>query len=169
MRLALTVIAAAAAAVTGFGYWHTRSHGTLYVHLQDKARANPQGHVYNGQLVFYDADGKVLARAKSDDRWGVVWPEHPAAGYCGPEIGGEAYQQCFRAHTTWLMEWVPHTRRAELRAGACHIRDIPVTVAAHPDNIFMWWLPLPHVGGLPRTNYSISITIDSRECRALQR
>ena len=169
MRLALAISAAIAAAVTGFGYWHARNHGTLYVYLHDKANEKQHGHVYDGKLVFYNAAGKVLARAKTDNRWGVVWPEHPGAGYCGPELAGDAYQKCFQAHTTWLMEWVSHTQRAEVQAGACHIRDIPVAVIADTDNIFLWWLPLPHVGGLPRTNYGFSITIDSRECRALQR
>lgn len=165
MRNALAVFAILAVAVLGFGYWHVSTHGTLHVYLHDKAKQH--GHVYDGRLVFYDAGGKVLARAKTDSKWGVVWPQNPLSGYCGPELAGDAFHACFAIETVWLMDWAPHTSRAEIQAGACHIKDIPVKVATHPDNIFMWWLPLPHAGGLPRTNYSFNIAIDSRECRVV--
>ena len=167
MRRALAIVAVLAAVVLGFGYWHAGAHGTLHVYLSDKAKGN--GHVYDGKLVFYDTGGKVLARAKTDNKFGVVWPQNPLSGYCGPDLSGDAFHACFAIETVWLMEWVPLTHHAEIQVGACHIKDIPISVATHPDNIFMWWVPLPHSGGVPRTNYSFSITIDSRECTVVQR
>jgi hypothetical protein len=81
-RAALAIFAVLAAGVLGFGYWHVSTHGTLHVYLYDKAKEN--GQVYDGKLVFYDAGGKVLARAKTDNKWGMVWPQNPVSGYCGP-------------------------------------------------------------------------------------
>jgi hypothetical protein len=169
MRTTIEAIVVIAALVLGYGYWHMHTHGSLLVYLTDKANDKNTNRAYNARLAFFDANGQLLARAKSDDKYGVVWPEHPAAGYCGPALSGEAYQQCFKAHSTWLMDWAPHVRKAEVQTEKCHIRDIPVTVRNYPDNIFMWWIPLPHVGGVPRSNYSFDITIDSRECRFVAR
>jgi len=167
MRSALAVFAMLAAVVLGFGYWHVGTHGTLHVYLHDKAKQN--GHVYDGKLIFYDAGGKLLARAKTDNKFGVVRPQNPISGYCGPELAADAFHACFAIETVWLMEWVSRTHHAEIQAGACHIEDIPIKVLTHPDNIFMWWVPLPHAGGVPRTHYSFNITIDSGECHVVQR
>ncbi len=32
---------------------------------------------------------------------------------------------------------------------------------------WLWWLPLPHVGGTPYANYSFQIFIDSANCVAV--
>ncbi len=165
MRSALALAVLVAAAVLGFGYWHLGTHATLFVQLRDKARAD--GKVLDAKLVFYDIAGKPLARAKSDNTHGVVWPRNPISGYCGPDLSGDTFHACFDIESIWLMDWVAQTRLAELQVGACNIRDIQIDVKTHRDNPWLWWLPLPHAGGMPRINYSFDITIDSRECRKL--
>lgn len=169
MRKALIAFITSAALVLGYGYWHVGRHGTLYVSFTDRSNQKDDGKVFNARLAFFDASGQLLARAVTDDRHGVVWPEHPVAGRCGPALSGEAYQNCFRTHTRWLITWVPQIIKAEVQTEKCHIRDIPVTVHNHPDNVFLWWIPLPHVGGVPRSNYSFDITIDGHACHAVLR
>ena len=58
-------------------------------------------------------------------------------------------------------------RAAALESGACRIERLPVTVTEYPDTWWLWWVPLPHIGGNPYTSFAIAIEVDRRSlCRA---
>ena len=102
------------AGVLGYGSWHVATHGTFYMDLRDVATSSRFENVIGAQLEFLDDAGKLLARGRSDDKVGVIWVEHPVAGYCGPNLAQAAYATCFKAHSEWLPTWVPNAKRISI-------------------------------------------------------
>lgn len=161
--LALAV-AGIVTAVFGYGYWHAATHATFDVHLAYKADAGAVNRLRNGQVEFLDDDGAVLARATIDTRFGVVWLAHPEKGQCGPNLAPDAYQECFRAQAVWIPQWVRGVRHANIALERCSLARRSVQLTTHRDNLWLWWLPLPHVGGLPYTRHSATFAIDTKGC-----
>jgi hypothetical protein len=162
--MTIIFLAGIAAGVLGFGWWHASTHATFYLDLRDIATPSRFENLKGAQLEFLDDAGRVLARGKTDDKVGVVWVEHPTAGYCSPDLAQAAYTKCFDAHSEWLFTWVPRARRINIAAGACRIERAPVTFSASQDGVWLWWVPLPHIGGIPYTNFNASLQIDGRNC-----
>ncbi len=160
LLLALTAFAGAMA----YGWWHRSTHATLEVQLVFNARGGAANRLRNGQLEFLDGDSKVLARATIDSRRGVVWLAHPERGQCGPDLTRGAYLDCFRAHSEWIPQWIEHARRANVRLDGCTIPDAPVTLYTRRDNLLLWWMPLPHVGGKPYARHIATVTANQRQC-----
>ena len=164
MRSFLTLALAIAAGVLGYGYWHAETHATFHMLLNEKTASGRFGQVLNAQLALLDVNGNVLAQGKTDEKFGVVLVAHPAAGYCGPDLSREAYHECFEAQSTWLTTWAANLRYVDLAIGQCRLQRVPVQVSTFKDNVFLWWIPLPHVGGRPYTHYSTELEIDSKTC-----
>jgi len=162
------IIAAAgagiAATVLGYGYWHAATHATLDVYLAQKMPSTAQNPPLNGQLEFLDETGALLARATTDAKHGVVWIAHPVRGPCGPDLAQRAYLDCFKAQSVWIPGWVQRIRYANVTSGRCSTNRLPVKLAEYRDNLLLWWLPLPHVGGLPYTRYSATLAVNTRNC-----
>ena len=99
------------AAVLSYGYYHQWTHGSLSVILYDPKEKPNQRRVFKGEVAFLDASGQTLARAKSDDKYGVVRLIHPVVGDCVSEEqnassasdGRQRWQDCFEQQSTWLM------------------------------------------------------------------
>jgi hypothetical protein len=159
----MVVFAGLAAGVLGYGWWHSGNHATIHVTLRDAAKKQFE-YVKGAQLEFLDEAGRVLARGKSDDQYGVVWVSHPTAGYCGPDLAQPAYAQCFRVHSEWLLTWVPQVRRITIATGRCRIEHAPIHFSASRDSAWTWWIPLPHVGGTPYTNFNAFVQVDVENC-----
>lgn len=164
MRWAV-VIFGLAAAVLGYGWWHAETHATFHMSVAEKGAAGGRyGQVLNAQVVFLDERNNVLARGQTDGKFGAVWVRHPTAGYCGPDLAQPAYKACFDAQAAWLHTWVPRVRRVSLVVGNCRLELIPLQFSTYTDSVWTWWIPLPHVGGNPYTNYSAHLEVDSRVC-----
>lgn len=164
LSIIIVVAAGIAAGVLGFGWWHASTHATFYMDLRDVATPSRFENVKGAQLEFLDEAGRVIARGKTDDKVGVVWVEHPTAGYCGPNPAQAEYTKCFDAHSEWLLTWVPRAKRVSIAAGTCRIERAPVYFSATQDNVWLWWVPLPHLGGIPYTNFSAGLRIDGKHC-----
>jgi hypothetical protein len=150
--------------VTGYGYWHSASHATLTVVLTDSSRKERDGRVLGAQIVFLDASSRPIARGKTDDRVGIVLLRHPDLGYCGPDLTLEAYRACAIAQSGWLAGWVDQLRFVSVVLGDCRIERVPVEVTARRDNLALWWVPLPRIGGRPYTHYRAHLEVDSKVC-----
>ena len=167
MRTAIVIIIGLAAGILGYGWWHSATHATFNVTLRDAAAKETYGSVKGAELAFLDESGRVLARGKTDGKYGVVWVAHPSAGYCGPDLAQKAYTDCFHAHADWLLTWVPRARSISIVTGPCRIERAPVYFSESRDSMWTWWIPLPHVGGTPYTNFNAFIQIDSRTCAVI--
>jgi hypothetical protein len=157
-------IAGIATAVAGFGYWHAATHATFDVHLAYKTVPGAVAQLRNGQIEFLDETNSALARASIDTKMGVVWLAHPDKGQCGPTLAPDAYQDCFRAQAEWIPQWVRAVRYANIALERCSLARRNVQITTYRDNLFLWWLPLRHVGGKPYTRYSATIAIDTKNC-----
>ena len=65
--------------------------------------------------------------------------------------------------------WSPRVHSADVRVGSCQLREVPVTIHLSNDEWVVWWVPLPHIGGLPRRYFDLAVAIDSRACAAVVR
>lgn len=168
MRQGLLVAALVIFAALGWGWWHARTHGTLHVSIHDLSQADDRqswADVRSAEIAFLDGEGRVLATGHVDEPYSVHYARHPQAGDCKREERGdrEAWQRCFRAQSEWLTTWVPRTRSAQVTVGACTIARVPVTLAAY-EEWWLWWVPLPHVGGKPYTSFDLSLRVNVRTC-----
>ena len=163
-KIALAITASAVAAIAGYGYWHAATHATFAVHLAYRNGPGAATQLRNGQLEFLDDSGVVLARASIDTRRSVVWLAHPDKGQCGPELSTELYRECFEAQATWIPQWVRNVRYANIALEKCSLAQRKVNLTTQRDSLWRWWLPLPHVGGVPYTRYSATFAIDTKGC-----
>lgn len=126
---------------------------------------------------LFDVSGKELAQAHSVEPMGYILAAHPdpLVGNCehrgvrapnGPAAPGD-YESCFKQFARWSANWAPRVHRADISVGSCVVRDVPIHVNWFNDDWWLWWVPLPHVGGLPRQYFEFSMAIDSRTCVAV--
>jgi hypothetical protein len=176
VRYALALLGALIVGVLGWGYWHVSTHGDVNVSLNDVGLKNDRqlwGKVTAADLVLKDASGATLARAKAEPPLGIVWLQHPVVGDCRPEErqassgDGAAWRTCIGAKMRWVPAWIRQVRHVRVALDGCTIEQAPVTLEAYRDAWWLWWLPLPHVGGSPYTYYALAVWIDSRACRAV--
>ena len=165
MRIAGLTAVALCATAYAYGYWHAATHATFDVSLAYRTGPGVSDSLRNGQIEFLDDGGAVLARASIDTRQGVVWLAHPDRGQCGPDLAQDSYHACFRAQAAWIPQWAEAVRFANVALAQCNLARRDVRVNARRDSLLLWWVPLPHVGGLPYTRYSAKLLLDSRTCR----
>lgn len=175
-RKLISSLALLAGAVLGWGYWHVSTHATLYVSLNDVALKNDRqayGRVLSADLMFLNAAGNMVARARAIEPYGVVTISHPEAGDCSryereaafDSAARDAWRRCFKTVSRWLIEWVRNIRYATVTLKDCRIEKVPVSLREYREDWWLWWVPLPHLGGAPYTNFDLTLTLDSARCR----
>jgi hypothetical protein len=68
------------------------------------------------------------------------------------------------AQSGWLAEWVDKLRFISVVLGDCRIERVPVQITARRDNLAIWWIPLPQIGGSPYTHYRAQLEVDAKVC-----
>jgi hypothetical protein len=117
MHILLLLLISAGLVLT-YGYWHARTHGALNLALYDASQENSFSALKEAKLELRDGEGTLLATGKTDSTYGTVYLSRPGQGFCYEQErqatqsknGMNAWQVCFRAQSTWLMEWVRQTR-----------------------------------------------------------
>lgn len=168
----LLVLAIVAALVLGYGYYHARTHGWLYIELIDASATPYAGNIRDAEIRLLDGDGKLLADAKSDHRFAVARLVHPEVGDCSAEersptassAAGDPWQKCFETLSTWSIQWAGRVRFADVKFAGCDFKAVPVTLQESREEWWVWWVPLPHIGGKPLTYFSLSISVDGSKC-----
>jgi hypothetical protein len=159
-------------AVLAYGYWHARTHATLYVSLVDASVRERYQPVKQAELSFKSASGEVVAKAGVESQYGSVYLAEPAEYACH-EIERKApfdtaardeWSRCFKQQSRWLSSRVPDIASVEVVTGSCRV-EVPAAFSSYSD-WWLWWVPLPHVGGTPYWNYSLLIRIDPLKCTA---
>lgn len=166
--------------VLAWGYWHALGHAHLHLRVDDHALKSAHvlyGSPHDVHLTLRDRAGGLLAVAQSVEPQGYILAVHPDAsiGNCerrdGPGVAVQAppggYAACYQRYSAWFAEWVPRVHSADVVVGACALRGVPVVVHRSNSEWLLWWVPLPHVGGLPRQYFELSLAIDSRACTPL--
>ena len=160
------------AGILAYGFYHEQTHGSLSVTLYDPAHLPTQPKIFKDELTFLDGNGQSLAHAKSDDKYGVVRLIHPVVGDCVSEEQGASlapdgqkkWQACFEQQSTWLMDWVRQARDAIVTLESCAPQRVPVSIGESGDDWWLWWVPLPHIGGKPYRYFSLLINVDRAKC-----
>lgn len=164
LTLALVV-----ALVLGWGYWYASGHADLQILVDDHALRTARGAYdspHDVAVAFRDQSQRLLAEARSVEPQGYLLALHPdaAVGNCQHRSKQPDYSACYKQYSAWSTTWAPLVRRADVTVGTCSLRDVPVTVYESNNEWFLWWVPLPHVGGLPRRYVTLSLAIDSGSC-----
>jgi len=118
---------------------------------------------------------KILARGKVEKPLGIVSLDHPQAGDCRREEanagagdeGMSAWQKCFEIQSQWFITWAPQVHSVDVILDGCRIDRVPVSIERFSEEWWLWWIPLPHVGGAPYTNFRLTSWIDSGGCRSV--
>ena len=166
----LLVAAAGAACVLGWGFWYSVNHAVVYFSVNDYALKTPRrlyGSPHDVSLVLHDAANNELAVARSVEPQGYILAVHPVneIGTCEQyENSQSRFSACYTQYSSWLSGWAARVSSADVRVGTCELHAVPVTVYRSNGEWPVWWVPLPHVGGLPREYFSFSFDIDSRTC-----
>ena len=170
----LLIVFAGAASVLGWGFWYSLNHAVVYFSVHDyglKSARQRYGEAHDVFLVLRDAANEPLAEAHSIEPQGYILAIHPdrQIGDCRQYEGSRAgYASCFKQYSRWLSTWAPRVRSADVLMGGCGLRAVPVTVYHSNSEWPLWWVPLPHVGGLPRQYFSFSIDINGRTCEVVK-
>ena len=157
-----------------WGYWYSIRHASLNLRVDDYGLNSPTqlyGVPHNVTLVLRDASNHELAAARSIDPLGYILAVHPdaAIGNCehlNQRPAGE-FAACYERYSRWSAGWAASVRRADVEVAGCEVRGVPVAIERSNTEWPLWWVPLPHVGGLPRQYFGFVIAIDSRACRAV--
>ena len=166
-----------ATVVLSWGYWHMITHATLNLSLHDvslKTDRQAYGQIVNADIVFMNADGAVLAAGKMREPYGVLSFTHPEIDDCSRyerEASSNAdarqsWQRCFEAMSRWLTTWVRRVRYATVTKKDCRIEKLPVLLDEYPESWWIWWVPLPHIGGKPYIYFNLTLRVDGLHCRA---
>jgi hypothetical protein len=65
-----------------------------------------------------------------------------------------------------LIHWAGRVRFADVKFARCDFKAVPVTLHESREEWWVWWVPLPHIGGKPLTYFSLSISVDGSKCAA---
>jgi|SRR5262245_14094154 len=176
MRTSKILLAAVVvtALVPLWGYWYSIHHVYLNVRVDDYALKSPTqlyGSPHDVSLVLRDAADAQLAVARSVEPLAYILAIHPdvAIGNCehlnrAPQ--GE-YAKCYERYSEWSATWANLVRGADVSVGGCEVRGAPVLLSRSNSEWPVWWVPLRHIGGLPRQYVELVIAIDSHACKAV--
>lgn len=166
----LPIFACACAAILGYGYWRAATRAFIQLTLID--RSNNARPVLGATLVLRNSTGDVLARGTSDTRFGVVRFAHPQFGSCEEEEkvattsaqGRSRWDLCIGEQFKWQARLAPQVRGLDIEFSRCHKANLPIALRRGGDEWWLWWVPLPHIGGDPLTTYSATVSVNADRC-----
>ena len=183
MRVLAKVLLASTAVTTlvlAWGYWYSLNHASLQLRVDDyslKSEGQAYGVPHGVTLTLRDNMRVQLAIAHSVEPLGYILAVHPSAdiGNCErrgirPSSGNGSqgeYSACYKEYSAWSATWAPRVHSADVSVGSCELREVPVTVRMSNNEWLLWWVPHPHIGGLPRQYFEFTIAIDGRSCAAV--
>lgn len=169
----LLVIAVVILSVLAFGYWHSTTHSSFYVSLKIAGEADSNTPLSpEAKVQFLDSRGRVLANGVRDKQYDFVHLVHPAHGDCHEIEKAAAFskdattswQECFEHQSVWIARWIGDVAGVNVKHGDCLIQNSPITISRSRSDWYLWWVPHPHIGGKPYSNYSATIVVDEKDC-----
>ena len=121
---------------------------------------------------FLDASGELLAEGINDQRDNYLHLLHPDMGDChdferAAAVNGEgrkAWRACYEKLSMWTSTWIRKVRQVTVTVDDCAFPPMPAEAREYFSDWYLWWVPLPHVGGRPYTHYSLGIEVDPAAC-----
>lgn len=171
MRLLLIIVVVVLSAL-GYGYWHSSTHASFYVTLNVQGQADREP-TSMPRVEFLDSKGVVLANGVQDAQYNFLHLIHPVHGDCHEvekiaafsEEAKTSWQECFEHQSLWIAEWIRDVNKVNVAYDRCLIRNHSIAVSNPSSDWYLWWVPHPHIGGTPYSNYSATINVDEKDCR----
>jgi hypothetical protein len=171
------VAAVIASGVLGYGYWFGATHGSLYISADDVSDPHAVRPDVPLALTFFDRSGRELVKAETLPPWNTIVLTAPAAYSCHAEETAAVstpeararWQTCFARQSRWLTSWIDRVNDVTLETTRCRLEHVPVDVETHPDTWWLWWVPLPHIGGKPYTSFDVHLMLDVATCQIRSR
>jgi len=130
--------------VLAYGYWRALARAYVSVSLSDETNTRKRQPVFNADIVVRDSNDRILAKGRSDARYGVVRFSHPQYGSCEEEgaanttaAGRQRWRICIGEIFRWQAGWAEKVRLMEIRIEECAPVKIPLTLRMRRDD---WWL-----------------------------
>ena len=170
---ALLIVAAAVFGVLAFGYWHSTTHATFYISLKMAGEIDDTDpSAARAKVQFLDSNGSVLADGARDRQYGFIRLIHPVYGDCHDveklaafsKDARESWQECFEHQSRWIAKWIGDVSNINVKYENCLVQNRPITVSRSSTAWYLWWIPHPHIGGKPYSDYSATLTIDKEDC-----
>jgi hypothetical protein len=166
--------AGSAICIAALAYGYVRATSRAYVNvIVARAEAAPGVSGVRAELILRDAAGNVLAQGETDDRFGFARFVHPTLGSCEEEEkaaavsveGRSRWQVCNTRKFEWQAQWSGRVSMMDVRFNACHLTSVPLQLSRRRDEWWLWWVPLPHIGGDPLTEFSAKLRVSENPCR----
>ncbi len=150
--------------------WYSATHAHFHLSVKDRSPASKTGRVITASGQLASETGEELSAFRIDDT-GIFRVQHPQAGDC-TEFESRAstdpqaralWDECQEKLARWVSDWASKVRRVRITVGNCTFDALPVRPSPYV-NWWMWWAPIPHVGGVESTYYSASLELDSSGC-----
>ncbi|HBY63610.1 MAG TPA: hypothetical protein DEH78_27610 [Solibacterales bacterium] len=122
-------------------------------------------------LVFFNGAGERLAKAALDES-GVLGFEGEyaecaeAARRPAGSAGQPSWTDCFDRLSRWIPRWGREVRAVEVTLPGCGPVRVETRLGRSSGDWWLWWVPLPHVGGTPYSTYSLLLEVKARQCQA---
>jgi len=160
-------------ALLAYGYWRATIRAYINMSVVDAA-GGARTEPLSADLKVRDATGNVLALGRSDGRFGIVRFAHPEFGSCEDEENATAFsiearrrwQNCNSKKLHWQAKWAARVRLLDIRFGDCELTGLSLELRRRRDEWWLWWVPLPHIGGDPLTEFSAKIVVRTNPCQA---
>lgn len=170
----LGVLALIVAAVLSYGYWRAWSRANIAMLVFDVVRGPTSALPVVAELTLRDSAGRLLAEGRSNARYGSVSFIHPQHGSCDAEEqsatasaeGRARWDKCIGEKFRWQATWTQQVAALDIRFAQCQVAGIPLTLRQGHADWWLWWVPLPHVGGDPLTDFSAKVLVNSVTCEA---
>jgi hypothetical protein len=177
VRKALLSALILVAAVLGWGWWHSHTHADVHLAINDVALKTARQRwapLESGALVLRDEGGRALAHGSLTAPHRIVEFSDDAAGDCGRferQVPQDAaaragWRACYEGRSRWQARWAGKVAYASISTGTCTIEKVPVRTRRY-DDWWLWWVPLPHVGGMSSAYYAYELFVDSAACSAV--
>lgn len=126
----------------------------------------------DAKVQFLDSSGNVLANGVRDKQYNFVHLVHPVYGDCREvekaaafsQQARAAWQECFEHQSVWIATWIKDVAAVSVAYEKCRIENRPITISRSRADWYLWWVPHPHIGGKPYSDYSATIVIDETDC-----
>ena len=157
--------------VLAYGYWHSVTYGSANINLAYKSSGMKElGLLPLAEVVFLNTDGDILAKGMSDEKHGYVHLINSGGVNCDAinkpysKEGKKLWKECFNRQAVWIPKWIKRVSQIQVKHKNCVSKNIPVIISEYNTEWLLWWVPLPHVGGIPYSYFTASIIIEENNC-----
>ncbi len=152
------------------GRYGVSTNYDLSVSLSASGDAPGVTRVSSADISLRDDAGREVAGLVTDGEYGAAYLLRPAGTVClrvenGDLRGdyGRAWMSCVKNQRKWLARELPKVTRVVVTRAGCKAESV-TTFHVSDDMAYVWWIPLPHVGGRPVKYVSLWLELDESRC-----